>query len=161
MASCHSSSLSWVRIGHLIPAFFCLAATALGVALAIGQGGDRARSERAPASSPASVTTSRTPILRSTPPVVEKRFREGSAITDQAGSFKVVGERVVFSTSDGKTSTVCLENLNLERIVRAIADSTDRLEWRVNGTLTEYSGANYLLVERAILRSRVSPRETH
>jgi len=65
----------------------------------------------------------------------------------------------VFSATDSKLSMVCMENLNLERIVRAITDNTEQLEWRVSGTLTEYGGANFLLVERAILKSRTDSRE--
>lgn len=56
-------------------------------------------------------------------------------------------------------SMVCLENLNLERIARAITDNTEQLEWRVSGVLTEYGGANYLLVDRAILKSRADSLE--
>ena len=44
-----------------------------------------------------------------------------------------------------------LENLNLERISRAISNNPAQLEWMVSGEITEYRGANFLLVHRAIL----------
>ena len=61
------------------------------------------------------------------------------------------GGRVLFFTADGKRRFVGLENLNLERVARTIAESPQTLQWSVTGTITEYRGANFLLVRRAIL----------
>jgi len=55
---------------------------------------------------------------------------------------------------------VGLENLNLERIARAVADNPVTLEWKVTGTITEYRGANFLLVTRATLISGNRPPRT-
>lgn len=80
-----------------------------------------------------------------------ERIREGTEIVDLDGYFRPSGERVNFFSADGKRRLVGLENLNLQRIVRAIADDPRQLRWKVSGTVTEYRGANFLLVRQAIL----------
>ena len=86
------------------------------------------------------------------PPVF--RLREGTEIVDTIGHFRITGNRATFFTADGTGRYVGLENLNLERITRTIADNPASLQWSVSGTLTEYHGANFLFVERAILKTR-------
>ena len=63
----------------------------------------------------------------------------------------MAGDRVVFVPSERKNRYVTLENLNLERIVQVLADQPRARRWKVTGTLTEYQGENYLLVEKALL----------
>ena len=82
------------------------------------------------------------------------RLREGTEIVDTIGHFRITGDRATFFTDDGAGRYVALENLNLERITRTIADNPASLQWSVTGTLTEYQGANFLFVERAILTTR-------
>lgn len=143
-----------------IPGILCLTVVALGVSLPAGHGGDPPKLNPASATSLPAATEGRAPLQRSAAsPAAEKRLREGTLLTDQAGCFRTAGDRVVFSASAVKMSMVCLENLNLERIARAITDNTEQLEWRVSGVLTEYGGANYLLVDRAILKSRADSLE--
>ncbi len=88
----------------------------------------------------------------------DRPLREGSEIVDQLGSFKLAGERALFITADGARRWCSLENLNLERIVRVVADAPEQLEWTVTGTITEYRGNNYLLIHRASLRNRAPLR---
>ena len=52
-------------------------------------------------------------------------------------------------------STVGLENLNLERVALANNKATNRQEWFVSGTVTEFRGVNYLLIEKAVLKEQV------
>jgi hypothetical protein len=85
---------------------------------------------------------------------VNGRWREGSRLVDQAGSFKLAGEHVIFISSDGKLKFDGLENLAIERIARTIGDSPDQLEWSISGLVTEYRGANYLLVTQAVLKTK-------
>ena len=61
---------------------------------------------------------------------------------------------MTFFSSDGQGRFVGLENLNLERIARAITDSLSRQEWVVSGTVTEYQGVNFLWIKRAVLKQR-------
>jgi hypothetical protein len=85
---------------------------------------------------------------------VSGRWREGSRLIDQLGYFKVTGEHVTFVSSDGKLKFDGLENLAIERIARTIGDSPDQLEWSISGVITEYRGANYLLVTQAVLKTK-------
>lgn len=88
------------------------------------------------------------------PSPAEQRIREGTPVVDCRGVFKITGDRVTFISSDGRTRLVALENLVLERIVRIVTDSVEKQEWTVSGAVTEYQGVNYLLVERAVLKSQ-------
>jgi len=82
-----------------------------------------------------------------------ERLREGTKLVGQVGYFKMSGDRATFFAKDGERRFVGLENLNLARIVNTIADApTAKIEWTVDGTITEYRGANYLLVTRAVRR---------
>jgi hypothetical protein len=85
---------------------------------------------------------------------VNGRWREGSRLIDQVGSFRVTGDHVTFISSDGKLKFEGLENLAIERIARTIGDSPDQLEWTISGIITEYRGANYLLVTQAVLKTK-------
>lgn len=87
------------------------------------------------------------------------QIREGTEIVDQLGYFRMTGDRVTFFTDDGEGRFVGLENLNLERVARTIADNPQRLQWAVTGTIAEYRGANFLFVHRAVLKSRVQSSE--
>ncbi len=81
----------------------------------------------------------------------QKRVREGTEIVDLDGYFRPSGDRISFFSADGKRRLVGLENLNLQRIARAISDDPRQLRWKVSGTVTEFRGANFLLVSEAIL----------
>ncbi len=78
------------------------------------------------------------------------RLSEGTQQIDQVGYFKLTDDRVTFFAEDGMSRYVGLENLDLQRIHRAIAGKPRQL-WSVSGMFTEYFGDNYLFVERAVL----------
>ena len=80
-------------------------------------------------------------------------LREGTRIVNQPGYFRISGDRLVFFSTQQNTRYVTLENLNLERIAAAMADQPRQRKWKVTGTMTEYHGDNYLLVEKAVLES--------
>ncbi len=86
------------------------------------------------------------------------RLREGTEITGQTGYFRQDGEGAVFVT-DNDYELGGLPNLNLERIVRTLktADETQSIRWRVSGTITEFSGRNYLFITRAVYKSAAQP----
>ena len=81
------------------------------------------------------------------------RMREGSVLTDREGKFMTAGDRITFYLSDGDESFRMLENLALERVWRMLENARDR-QWPVSGEVTEYRGANYLLITRAVLKAR-------
>jgi hypothetical protein len=85
------------------------------------------------------------------------RLREGTTLELQ-GSFKPTGDRIMFYASADQRRFGTLENLNLERISRMVSDSVEPLEWSVSGTVTEFQGANYLLISRAVLKSKPQRR---
>lgn len=134
---------------HRLPmaALTCAAALLLGVALAWAQ-------SFGPTDTNAARTGPPENSGNATSPRADRRIREGTEIVDRLGSFGMTGDRVTFSTADGKGRFVVLENLGLERVVRAIADNPGRLQWAVTGTITEYRGANFLLIRHTVLRNR-------
>jgi hypothetical protein len=84
-------------------------------------------------------------------------LREGATIADQPGVFQVVGERVVFTVQEDARQLVTLENLALERIARAVRQTSAPQTWIVSGTVTEFQGSNYLLIDRAVVHRTAEP----
>jgi hypothetical protein len=84
----------------------------------------------------------------------EKRLlREGERISNQIGEFRIAGEVLTFHPREGAPVRV-LENLALERIAKVLSETRSRREWIVSGMVTEFRGANFLLVSRAVLKAR-------
>ena len=83
----------------------------------------------------------------------ENRVREGTELTDVLGYFTITGSRVTFITAESGNRFAGLENLNLERISKTISKAPKQMDWEVSGEVTEYRGANYLIVRRAILKT--------
>jgi hypothetical protein len=81
------------------------------------------------------------------------RWREGTRMIDEIGSFRHAGDRVTFVSADGKLKFDCLENLCMERVGRVIGDSPDVLQWSASGVITECAGTNYLLLSQAALKA--------
>lgn len=81
------------------------------------------------------------------------RQREGTKMVERRGRFEVNGDRVVFLAQEPDAHFVVLENLALERVVRAIEESGPQMQWSISGTLTEYRSTNFLLISRATIRS--------
>ena len=133
-------------------ALMCAAALLAGVALAWAQ------SDNLPVRNDARNGNLATG-LATTPRGTIQRIREGTEISAQLGYFRMTGDRVSFFTDDGSGRFIALENLNLERIARTIADNSDRLQWDVTGTVTEFRGANYLFVRRAVLKDSLESEE--
>ncbi len=145
-----ASTLSRVPIAGLV----CAAALLVGVALAWAQGFRRADVRTAAADCAADCAAA----ASTERPSLDGQIREGTEIADQAGYFRATGDRVTFYLHDGKQRFVVLENLNLDRIARVIAQDAERLRWSVTGTITEFRGAKFLLVRRAVVRSRAEGR---
>ena len=81
-----------------------------------------------------------------------EKLREGTRLTDEIGGFTRVSERVSFAPAGGREPLRCLENLALERISRAIDESQGQRQWVVSGVITEFRGANFLLVTKAVIQ---------
>ena len=87
-----------------------------------------------------------------------QRLREGTEIIGKTGYFRQDGEGATFVTDD-EYELGGLPNLNLERIVRTLktADEPETIRWRVDGSITEFSGRNYLFISRAVYKSAAPP----
>lgn len=86
------------------------------------------------------------------------RMREGTEIDGRTGYFRQDGDGATFVTDDG-FELGGLPNLNLQRVIRTLktADENKTIRWRVNGTVTEFSGRNYLFITRAVYKSTAPP----
>ena len=80
-------------------------------------------------------------------------LREGAVLSDQLGTFQTTGDHVLFELTAQEQSLRVLENLALERVWNMLDDTRGR-QWTVSGIVTEYRGRNFLLIHRAVLRSR-------
>ncbi len=74
------------------------------------------------------------------------------------GHFKQNGETLSFIDDEGR-ELGGLPNLNLERIARMLksVEEPESVSWSVSGTVTEFSGRNFLLVSRAVYKSATAP----
>lgn len=89
-----------------------------------------------------------------------ERRREGSLLKAQIGRFEITGDRVTFYPSDNEEEQFrVLENLALERVVRALTETHTRRKWNVSGLITEFQGTNFLLVHRAFLTSNATVKK--
>lgn len=139
-----------------------LAAAAIGLLSLVGVAALKAQPEAEPAATvrstdlpAADVPATHVPATDG-PPSVERQvpivLREGTELVEILGEFKASGNRETFVTSEG-AAYHCLENLNLERVMRIIGGNPNSASWLVSGVITEYQGTNYLLVNRAIRRT--------
>jgi hypothetical protein len=101
------------------------------------------------------------------PPVVQRRpdvprsgerQREGTRLIEVSGRFDLAGDRVTFLPVNEREHYKLLENLALERVGQVLSESRARHEWTVSGTLTEYRGSNYLLLQKAVIKTPAEPR---
>ncbi|MDR0336736.1 MAG: hypothetical protein LBI18_06560 [Planctomycetaceae bacterium] len=83
--------------------------------------------------------------------VMKKRNREGTLFQGEKVFFRQTGNRTTLYTTEDNERFVCLENLNLERILKAIEQQPSRAIWKVDGEFTEFRGENYVLIRRAVM----------
>jgi hypothetical protein len=85
-----------------------------------------------------------------------KRLREGTRLIDVEGRFEFTGDRMAFFLADAEESYKLLENLALERINKVLEETraSEKPQWIVSGTITEYHGGNYLLVTKAVIKAQ-------
>ena len=101
-------------------------------------------------------SSSRTPDRTNRNRAEEKvlRLREGVELRDETGQFEIAGERVRFRPTDRDIKLIVLENLALERVSRVLEETRSPPTWSVSGRITEYHGSNFLLITRAVVKSR-------
>ncbi|HEX6962208.1 MAG TPA: hypothetical protein VF175_10100 [Lacipirellula sp.] len=86
------------------------------------------------------------------------RLREGTRLRDATGHFSQSGDALTFIDEEGRR-IAGLPNLNLERILRMLktVEEPESIIWSVSGTITEFSGRNYLLISRAVYKAAAPP----
>lgn len=87
-----------------------------------------------------------------------RRLREGARLTNCVGHFRQSGDTVTFVDEQGR-DIGGLPNLNLERVIRMLkgVDEPERVCWSISGTITEFSGRNYVLISRAVYKAASPP----
>lgn len=121
----------------------CAGALLLGVALAGARTSNENRSF-SPADASADAVEKLAPNISEKAP----RFHDSDELVNQVGRFSMSGDRVVFIAADGQ-QLIALENLPLQQVAKTIDGNTAPLQWIVSGKVTEYRGANFLLLSRA------------
>jgi len=86
------------------------------------------------------------------------RLREGTKVNDLVGSVGQTGQRYTLFVDTNGNRFVLLENLMLERILRSQASYPEQVQWKVSGTVTEFQGQNYLLINHALLHGRLGDK---
>lgn len=86
------------------------------------------------------------------------RLREGTRLRDVTGRFRQSGDSLTFVDADNREISG-LPNLNLERILRMLktVEEPESITWSVSGSITEFSGRNYLLITRAVYKAAAPP----
>lgn len=105
--------------------------------------------------------TERTPVRAASEAArKEFRLREGTKVLDRVGRFQISGDRTTFTSSQGSSeeSFRVLENLMLERVTQLVNESPTERQWLISGTITEFRGANYLLLQRAVIIESELPK---
>jgi hypothetical protein len=84
-----------------------------------------------------------------------ERLREGTRLVDVVGTFQSIGgESVTFTPGapgGNKDSFRVLENLALQRVSQVLDENKGARQWTVSGMITEYKGANYLLLTKTVV----------
>jgi hypothetical protein len=85
-------------------------------------------------------------------------LREGSFVVNRVGRLtrSADGQQMEFTfDSDGKTMKdpplVILPNLKLMAMENAVTGSSRDLRFRISGTVTEYKGRNYILLDKVVV----------
>ena len=81
----------------------------------------------------------------------KKRIREGTVFKGKRCIFRPLAQRVLIFSEDESERFFCLENLNLERVMKVVLENPAQQIWNVDGTYTEYQGENYVLIQRVVL----------
>lgn len=86
-------------------------------------------------------------------PVLENQvrlLREGSRIDNQHALCRDAGDRLVVELTEDNRVLPALENLAAQRILKSVQDDSGDERWIVNGLVTEFQEANYILLDRVV-----------
>lgn len=81
--------------------------------------------------------------------VTTKILREGTRVESRVCECRNDGNQLSIQfDSDGGRNLIALENLTAQRILQAASDDPSDKHWTITGTITEFQGRNYILLER-------------
>src|SRR5689334_5437280 len=98
-------------------------ATAAFLAVSLAAGQNPGTPESLPLEKGGSPSLEPTTPAGNAAPKTAERLREGTKLIDEVGAFQLTGDRVAFFPGNKKDSFRVLENLQLERILRTLAES--------------------------------------
>lgn len=78
----------------------------------------------------------------------DQLMREGAKLVNQPVTCRGSGDRLLVELPQASLPLVALENLASQRILQAILDDTGSERWIINGSVTEFQGRNYILLDR-------------
>lgn len=84
----------------------------------------------------------------------EQLLREGARVVNQLVTCRGTGERLMVELPQAAGPVVALENLAAQRILQAIMDDIGSAQWIINGSITEFQGRNYILLDRVTRQSK-------
>jgi hypothetical protein len=142
-------SKTWTRLASLL----LLAAAGAGWSFAQPGTHTRDTSGTSGSGAPTSPANAVEAAARASRRATSARLREGTEIREVPGQFIQLDGRFEFVSADGVYRLRMLENLALERASRKVDESAQSVVWSVSGIVTEYQGANYLLVKRIVVDS--------
>jgi hypothetical protein len=88
------------------------------------------------------------------PKTTQKILREGTRIESSVCECRSDGNRLSIKLDNNESrSLIALENLAAQRVLQAATEDSKDSSWSITGTVTEFQGRNYILLERV---SRVS-----
>lgn len=84
----------------------------------------------------------------------EQLQREGARVVNQLVTCRGAGERLMVELPQTSVPVAALENLAAQRILQAILDDIGSEQWVINGSITEFQGRNYILLDRVTRPSK-------
>jgi hypothetical protein len=88
-------------------------------------------------------------------------WREGARVIQMTGQFQAASDSIQFTSSDGKLQIIAIQNLMLQRVHQTITETADVKDhnWVINGIITEYRNANFIILTHAVLKSKDVKKE--
>lgn len=84
----------------------------------------------------------------------EQLLREGARVVNQLVTCRSAGDRLLVELPQASVPVVALENLAAQRILQAILDDLGSEQWIINGSITEFQGRNFILLDRVARQSK-------
>lgn len=153
---CYGSPAVWIGGVSLVLAACLLHSTSNLISQTWAQEHGQLTSRADPSSAGVSSIPARVPDLggAASDGPVDQLLREGARIVNQAVTCRNVGDRLLVELPQPSMPLMVLENLAAQRILKAIQDDIGSERWIINGSITEFQGRNYILLDRVVRQSK-------